>query len=180
MTTEKTKLLTKIGYLFLRKMGCYEIATEIYLFHREYNWNAAKEKDCHCIIDILGIQNEWGHGDILRGIEVKVARSDLAKGFIQHGCTFHYLLMPKGLTHPSKVNRDIGIIEVDLPNFKMFTEDYQIMGGVTLTRAAKRKETQQVTIDKCKEQIGQRLTTQMVQWVQSELEQQVRRELNLA
>jgi hypothetical protein len=175
LTTDETKLLTKIGYLFLRNMGCYEIATEIWVFHREFNWETSGQKDCHNIIDILGVEREWGSPprDILRGIEVKVSRSDLAKGFIQSGCTFHYLLMPKDLIQPSKVSRDIGIIEVDIPNFRyLIPETYEFLHGVTLTRKAKRKETQETTIQKCKEQIAGRLTTQTVQWIASELREE--------
>jgi hypothetical protein len=179
LTTDETKLLTKIGYLVLRQMGCYQIATELYLHHREYNWETAGQKDCHSIIDILGVEREWGSPprDILRGVEVKVSKSDLAKGFIQNGCTFHYLLIPKGLIPPSKVNRDIGIIEVDIPNFRYFVpESYEFLHGVKLTRKAKRKEAQETTIQKCKEQVAGRLTTQVVQWIASELRQEKEKE----
>jgi len=138
--SEKTKLLTKIGFLLLKNMGCYAISTEInihtWLDKPEKNstdelkhWHEKCEKsNNHHIIDVLGIAKEYiphnqqqitEHGkirshDILRGIEIKVSHSDLKNGFMHTGCHYNYLMIPKNLVKLEEVHKDIGVIEVDL------------------------------------------------------------------
>jgi hypothetical protein len=174
---DKTELLTKIGFLYLKQMGCYAIGTEIHLLHRQYDLE--NRLDHHFIIDLLGIEYEYLPNpphDILRGVEVKVSRSDYKKGFIHHGCTFNYILAPKGLIQISELEKTVGLIEVD-PNFKIISCSSPIhsyaLSGVFVTKNARREEINQDNIMRCKGQIAESLTNQVKRWLISELPTEV-------
>lgn len=180
---DKTKLLTKIGFLYLEKMGCREISTEVnvHLYTRE----SVLDPNFHYIIDLLGIATEYlppskkwdelykvNTQTILRGVEIKVSRSDFKNGFIHHGCNFNYLLTPKGLVNPDEVHSDIGIIEVDIENFKIITYQRPFYGyelkGVELIRNPKRKIVDPSLIENLRAQIGETLTNQTKRWIKED------------
>jgi hypothetical protein len=173
---EKTKLLTKIGFLFLKQMGCYAIGTEISIHRREYD--LVESGDCHYIMDLLGVEQEYwreGSRDITRGIEVKVSRSDFRKGFIHHGCTFNYLMMPVDLVKKDELPSGIGLIEVDLPEFNVHTIKGGgtwtfVMSGVAVTKNARRESADPEAIQRCKQDIARKLTNQTKWWLIAELE----------
>jgi hypothetical protein len=104
------------------------------------------ELDNHIVIDTLGVgikyfssnrlrkeldrcQNfdlpemrkyEFGE-NILKGIEVKVSRSDFKNGFICTGCNYHYVLSPMRLIAPYEIPEGIGLIEYNKYKFSYDT-----------------------------------------------------------
>jgi hypothetical protein len=192
---ETTALLTKIGFLLLKKMGCYAISTEIKLTMRN---RLLQDADKHYIIDVLGISKKYipykqqktekvMHGEVefeetikyhnvLRGLEIKVSRSDFKNGFIHTGCNFNYLLIPKGLIQPSEVSTNVGIIEVDLDNLLVQYPKYVTMQnqgfylrGVQVSRRAKFNHVEDWVVDSCYRQIADTLTNQAKRWLVQEL-----------
>jgi hypothetical protein len=59
---------------------------------------------------------EFGQ-NILKGIEVKISRSDFKNGFICSGCNYHYLLTPIRLVAPYEVPEGVGLIEFNKYKF---------------------------------------------------------------
>lgn len=59
---------------------------------------------------------EFGY-NILRGIEVKVSRSDFRNGFICSGCNYHYVITPMRLVAPYEVPRGVSLIEYNKYKF---------------------------------------------------------------
>ena len=196
---EKTILLTKLGYLQLKNMGCFEVSTEVNVPTYYKFPPTIFEKDPvivnqrHHIIDLIGIEYEylppskqckekvWSNifkemieqkiikKPILRGIEVKVSRSDFKNGFIHVGCHYNYLMVPKGLIQPKEVHKYVGIIEVDLDNcgvrkFGGFYSGYELI-GVKITRNPKRQPVSDLAIERCRTQISTTLTNQTKRWL---------------
>ena len=174
-------------------MGCFEVSTEVYVpTYYRYPPNIFGEDSVivnhrHHIIDLIGIEYEYlplseqykDENDrrvikkpILRGIEVKVSRSDFKNGFIHVGCHYNYLMVPKGLVQPTEVHKYIGIIEVDLSNcgvkkFK-FGHGYELI-GVKITHKPKRQPVSDLTINRCRSEISTSLTNQTKRWMIQEL-----------
>ena len=187
---EKTTLLTKLGYLQLKNMGCFEVSTEVFVptYYRHppniFGKDSVIVNQRHHIIDLLGIEYEYlppskqykdENGQniykklILRGIEVKVSRSDFKNGFIHVGCNYNYLMVPKGLVQPKEVHKYVGIIEVDLDNcgvrkFGGFYSGYELI-GVKIIRNPKRQPVSDLTIERCRAQISTTLTNQTKRWL---------------
>jgi hypothetical protein len=179
---EKTKLLTKIGFLYLEKMGCHEISTEI-VVHLVGKNTITPNDGNHYIIDILGLEWEYlpplpddkyktNKKEISRGIEIKVSRVDFKNGFVHHGCNFNYILVPKGLIQPDEVHTDVGIIELDIENFSIGLEKLPfrgyILNGINLIRKPKRKECPDWLLDSIRSQIPETLTNQVKRWIKDE------------
>ena len=192
----KTELLTKFGYLHLRNMGCFEIATEVPVPHFGLrDWG--NHQDRHYLIDLIGISSkylplekqytrkietgshEWEQKvikePIIRGIEVKVSRGDFKNGFIHVGCNYNYLLVPKGLVDKKEVHKDIGIIEADIDNLsirKIRAPWYGFeLTGIKQVRNPKRKPLTEEQISRMRGQIGYKLTLQTSRWLRDELVQ---------
>jgi hypothetical protein len=53
---------------------------------------------------------EFGQ-NILKGVEIKVSRSDYKNGFICSGCNYHFILTPMRMVAPHEVPKGIGLIE---------------------------------------------------------------------
>ena len=86
--------------------------------------------DSKWIIDVLGIgevnvmapddryssygnyhpKKKVGTETLLRGIEVKVSRSDFLNGYVQTGLNFHYLLCPELMVKKSEIPKHIGLL----------------------------------------------------------------------
>jgi len=190
---EKTAFLTKLGFLFLKKMGCYSIATEV---HMPIHNRLVEGQDAHFNIDILGISKKYipykeqkahkvimigdnkfeggliKYNNVLRGIEVKVSRNDFNNGFIHTACHYNYLLVPKGLVKPSEVHGSVGIIEADLLNAsvrKPYCSTMQNQGfyltGIELVRHPKRKPLEDYLVSVAFDSIGEALTLQAKRWL---------------
>ena len=69
--------------------------------------------------DLLSVSNEqysFGY-NILRGIEVKVSRSDFKNGFICSGCNYNYVLTPMRVLAQYEVPSGVGLIEYNKHKF---------------------------------------------------------------
>ncbi|MBN2335688.1 hypothetical protein JXL21_09015 [Candidatus Bathyarchaeota archaeon] len=55
--------------------------------------------------------------NVLRGVEVKVSRSDFRNGFTCTGCNYNYLLTPMRLVSPGEVPKGVGLIEYNRYKF---------------------------------------------------------------
>lgn len=193
----KTGLLTKLGYLHLKNMGCFEVSTEVnvptyFMSPSIFEIDPIIVNQRHHIIDLIGIQYEYlppskqyrDENDrriikkpILRGIEIKVSRSDFKNGFIHVGCHYNYLMVPKGLVQPKEVHKYIGIIEVNLDNcgvkkFGGFYSGYELI-GVKIIRNPKRQPVSDLAIEHCRAQIATSLTNQTKRWLIEELSQRL-------
>jgi len=209
---EKTNILTKIGYLWLKNKGCYAICTEMTVrtwFNRPWRDNYKTDEEHkaalkaweeetggqhnnHYIIDLLGIQTEYqkptydttqngitnyqvNKQDILRGIEIKVSRKDFKNGFIHSGCNYNYLLIPKGLVEPEEVNKNVGILEVDLQQptiktTKWFSHTTYELPCLTIIRKPKRHEKiDENAVNNAKVTMIENLTNQTKLWLIQEL-----------
>ncbi len=133
--------LKKVGKLFLFNQGCYLVDTEVELNH--VGLMRFCDLDSHTVIDALGVglryfahgkrrisreeldgfslrdpqRYEFGH-NVLRGVEVKVSRSDFKNGFNCSGCNYHYLLTPMRLVAPHEVPDGVGLIEFNRYKFE--------------------------------------------------------------
>lgn len=74
--------------------------------------------DSKWVIDILAIgtkdireyMKKVGTETSIRGIEVKVSRSDFLNGYVQTGLNYHYLLCPELLVKKSEIPKHIGLL----------------------------------------------------------------------
>ncbi len=53
MTREETQLLTKIGYLYLKRLGCFAISTEVGVWTASNLRDYSNKQDRHRIIDLI-------------------------------------------------------------------------------------------------------------------------------
>jgi hypothetical protein len=100
------------------------------------------ELDNHSVVDVCGVglkylpygKTSFKQGDyedielknpqrydygcnVLRGIEVKISRSDYRNGFICTGCNYHYLLTPMRLVAQHEIPKGVGLIEFNKYKF---------------------------------------------------------------
>jgi len=201
---QKTELLTKIGYLQLTKMECKYVSTEVtvpwYLIKELDSADVYVKNRRHTRIDLVGIQFEYLplskqytekvyievldkeigkkviKKPILRGIEIKVSRSDLKNGFIHLGCHYNYLMTPKGLIKSkNEIDKRVGIIEVDLDIFEVKKYHPPFSGisdlvGLKIIRRPKRSPVSEVAVERVLAQIPRTLTNQTRNWLVKELE----------
>ena len=67
------------------------------------------DHESHCVLECKR--------NVLRGVEVKVSRSDFRSGFMASGCNFNYLLAPMRLVATHEVPRGVGLIEYNKHKF---------------------------------------------------------------
>jgi hypothetical protein len=178
--------------LFLKKCNCHVIAPEVTV-HR-VGLRYRNDLDSHYTIDVLGIGKKYlpldkqvrsedglsvkRYRDIIRGIEIKVSRSDFKNGFIQSGCSYHYLMTPRGLVAQSEVPRGIGLIEVDVENFswRRYNMLY-LFSGLEVTRKPTYVEMDEVLFGYYYSQADKACTDQMIRWARKALPHKTWREL---
>lgn len=123
--------LKKVGAAFLVNRGCFLVGTEVPL--GRFGQRRLHDLDGHQVIDVCGVgerffklrgaDGELGRGgyevarNILRGVEVKVSRSDFRNGFVCTACNYNYLLAPMRLVAPWEVPRGVGLIEYNRHKF---------------------------------------------------------------
>ena len=61
--------------------------------------------------------------NIIRGVEVKVSRSDFRNGFVCTGCNYNYLLTPMRLVAPWEIPQGVGLIEYNKHKFSVEPKD---------------------------------------------------------
>jgi hypothetical protein len=138
--------LKKVGMAFLFNQGCFMVETEVELNH--VGLRRFAELDNHVVIDVCGVgEKSFTHGkrrmrqedhddfrldkprryeylyNILRGVEVKVSRSDFRNGLVCSGCNYHYLLTPMRLVSPHEVPKGVGLIEYNRYKFSCELRD---------------------------------------------------------
>ncbi len=132
--------LKNVGKAFLYNQGCYLVDTEVKL--NQLGLKRFDELDSHTVIDVCGaglkyfphskrrlrqedfhnfdIANpqkyEYGY-NIIRGIEIKVSRSDFRNWFICSGCNYHYVLTPMRMLASYEVPKGVGLIEYNRYKF---------------------------------------------------------------
>lgn len=126
--------LKKLGIAFLINQDCFLVDTEVPI--TMFGQRRLHHLDGHHVIDVCGVGERFFRADqkmmkrkidknyeikqnILRGIEVKVSRSDLKNGFICSGCNYNYLLTPYNLISPSILPKGVGLIEYNKYKFSM-------------------------------------------------------------
>jgi len=133
--TKMHRFLKKVGMAFLHNQKCFIMATEVYI--PRYLLCLSREErmkrhplDKHSIVDVCGVGEKYipyskrpikyknYKFKIVRGIEVKVSRSDFKNGFVCSGCNYHYLLTPRGLVSKSELPKGVGLLEVSKDNFR--------------------------------------------------------------
>jgi len=113
--------------------GDQELIDRLEKYNRFGDWEHhlidEKGQDSKWIIDVLGMgqvnvmekddqydntfyqpMKKVGTETLLRGVEVKVSRSDFNNGYVQTGLNFHYLLCPELLVKKSEVPKHIGLL----------------------------------------------------------------------
>jgi hypothetical protein len=145
--------LKKVGMAFLFNMGCFLVDAEVPL--TMFGQRRLHDLDGRHVIDVCGVGERFytpkrgtadddelrGHKyelkqNILRGIEVKVTRSDFRNGFVCSGCNYNYILTPMRLVAPSEVPRGVGIIEYNKYKFsvEMTEEDGFTFKGLRVVK----------------------------------------------
>ena len=119
--------LKRVGAAFLVNQGCFLVDTEVPLSRT----GRTHELDDHRVVDVCGVGERLFEAErglladyvgptggrpevkrnVLRGVEVKVSRSDFRNGFFCSGCNFNYLLTPMRLVSPWEIPRGVGLVE---------------------------------------------------------------------
>ena len=181
--------LKKVGALWLYNQLCHIVDTEVKL--NQLGLLRYLELDNKKVIDVVGvglkyfpwsrrkIQDEYyddfelqnpekyeiGY-NILRGIEVKVSKSDFKNGFICIGTNYNYVLSPTKLISPSLLPKGVGLIEFNRYKFEVIENDLKETSasrpfkikGLRVIKRAHYRNLPQFHIDHVISLIGQRRT----------------------
>lgn len=106
--TKEHFLLKQIGRLWLYENKCRYVATEVYVYGCNDEYSKKK------YIDACGVDKNQ---EVSYGVEAKVSRADFNNGYCSR-CNYTYVIVPKGLLTKDDTPSYVGIIEVDIPNFR--------------------------------------------------------------
>ena len=181
------KLLKKIGVAYLHNQKCFMVANEVAV---SKDRGIMRHKlDNHYIMDVVGIGikyipymqrgSNWSYSDekyyshVLRGIEVKVSKSDLRNGFCCTGCNYHYLLTPMRLVNPADLPKWVGLIEYNKHKFKSFfgSDSRFWLEGVRVVKKPRYREINERQVKKAVTEIGKRLHWMLIHRIDDELSQ---------
>jgi len=180
--TETHRFLKEVGMAFLYNQNCFLVATEVHVNPSGQRLDTSLDR--HFIIDVCGVGEKyipytpWRESDnykynVLRGIEVKVSRSDFKNGFVCSGCNYNYLMVPEALVWSCEVPKELGIIKVDAKNFSAifdpaptFRFNFQ---GVRVMRKPTFKKIEQYQIDHTISSIAKRATRELINRVAEKL-----------
>lgn len=118
-------ILKQIGKYILRTRGCKIIGTEIDIGYdgKTPIFNDVPDffkRTNKRVIDVVGVKcsnSNWRKDSKTIGIESKASLSDYKNGFCTR-CDYTYVIAPINTIPIDKVPKDIGLIEVDLDNYK--------------------------------------------------------------
>jgi len=194
--------LKKVGMAFLFNQGCFMVDTEVKLNHvglRRFN-----DLDNHTVIDVCGAGEKYfphrkrrirqeDYDDfrlenphlyeypynILRGVEVKVSRSDFKNGLVCSGCNYHYVLTPMRLVAPHEVPRGLGLIEYNKYKFSCeLTEDGTFsFVGLRMVKRPTFRRIPQFQIDNAIATIARRFLNQDLKSVSQEIMRSMKEEM---
>ena len=178
--------LKQVGKLWLYNQMCHTVDTEVKL--NQLGLHRYLEPDNKKVIDVVGVglkyfpwgkrkiqdeeyddfklskpsQYEIGY-NVLRGIEVKVSKSDFKNGFICTSSNYNYVLAPTKLVSPSIVPKGVGLIEFNRYKFNVYEkEDENSNGkpfkleGIRVIKKAQYRHIPQFHIDHVISMIAQR------------------------
>ena len=176
--------LKQVGRLFLLNQGCHTVETEVRL--NQLGLQRLDELDNKKIVDVLGVglmyrpyshlrvREEGCEGfslpqpdiyhvglNVLRGVEVKVSRSDFRNGFICAGCNYNYVLTPARLVSPGLLPRGVGLIEFNRYKFSCQPAEeakgrpYRLT-GLRVVRHARYRKMPQFQVDHAVAAIAER------------------------
>jgi hypothetical protein len=167
--------LKKVGVAFLLNQGCFMVDTEVSL--SRFGQRRLGDLDARHVIDVCGVGERLRevrglpHGEerglyeagenILRGVEVKVSRSDFRSGFVCTGCNYNYLLTPMRLVAPWEVPQGVGLIEYNKHKFSVepTDEDRLAFTGLRVVRKASFRSIGRIQVDNAVAGIARRSRT---------------------
>ena len=182
--------LKQVGKLWLYNQMCHTVDTEVKL--NKLGLLKYLELDNKKVIDVVGVglkyfpwsrrkiqdelyddfeldtpeQYEIGY-NIIRGIEVKVSKSDFKNGFICTGTNYNYVLTPTKLISPSLLPKGVGLIEYNRYKFKVTEKELEEntalrpfkIEGLRVVKRAQYRNLPQFHIDHVVAMIAQRQTS---------------------
>jgi hypothetical protein len=178
--------LKKVGVAFLMNQDCFLLDTEVPLGRL----GNSHELDGHHVIDVCGVGERFfrprekslsdflseGYGyevkrNVLRGVEVKVSRSDFRNGFVCSCCNFNYLLTPMRLVASWEVPKGVGLIEYNRHKFsvELDGEEGFRFRGLKVVRKAAYRGLSQHQIDNATARIARSLARMSVSALRAEL-----------
>ncbi len=183
--------LKQVGKLWLYNQMCHMVDVEIKL--NQLGLHRYLELDNKKVVDVIGVglkyfpwkrrkiqdeeyddfelskpeQYDIGY-NVLRGIEVKVSKSDFKNGFICTSANYNYVMAPTKLVSPSIVPKGVGLIEFNKYKFSVGENDDERptsrpfnMTGVRVVKRAKYRHIPQFHIDHVISMIAQRATSNL-------------------
>lgn len=182
--------LKQVGTLWLYNQMCHMVDTEVKL--NQLGLLRYIELDSKDVIDVVGVGLKYFHWsrrkiqdelyddfelekpdqyeigyNILRGIEVKVSKSDFKNGFICTGTNYNYVLAPTKLISPSLLPKGVGLIEYNRYKFDIIENDLEQypasrpfkITGLKVVKRAQYRNLPQFHIDHVISMIAQRRTS---------------------
>jgi len=178
--------LKKVGAAFLVNQGCFLVDTEVPLGRFGQR---RLDLDEHHVIDVCGVgerffklrekDEELGRGDyevarnVLRGVEVKVSRSDFRNGFVCTACNFNYLLTPMRLVAPWEVPRGVGLVEYNRHkfSFEQVEDDSLKFTGLRVVKKASFRKISRFQVDNTTAFIARRRNGKELEALLEDIEQ---------
>lgn len=190
--TELHQLLKKVGVAYLHNQGCSMAAMEVGVTRDQ--GIEKHELDNHYIMDVVGLGKKYipyakrardfnysegyYYNQILRGIEVKVSRSDFKNGFCCTGCNYHYLLTPMRLVNPTDLPKWVGLLEYNKHKFKVKFDPFRgfALEGLRVVKKPRLREITERQLQKTTVAIGTRLHWTMIRFLADDLQTTLRSE----
>ena len=182
------KFLKDVAMAYLYNQNCFLVATEVPINPGGQRLGAL---DQHFIIDVCGVgekyvplasrQTPYGTDyskekykyNVLRGIEVKVSRSDFKTGFVCSGCNYNYLMVPEGLVWSVEVPKEVGVIKINAKTFHVRFEpaptSHFTFQGLRIVRKPRFKKIEQYQIDNAISGIAKRSSRELINRVAENL-----------
>jgi hypothetical protein len=133
--------LKQIAKYLLWKRGYKCIATEVGGFH-DFENDINGKPNRKNTIDVVGLKTAGWHGGRiprmkLMGFEAKASLSDFRSGYCT-ACEYTYIIAPKGVVPKAELAAGVGLVEVDLAEYRIGREGTQVCyAGIECVAEAK-------------------------------------------